>query len=112
MEYPFEKLQGRRVLLDTPERPKSAIELTPETEKLMNEEFGKKFTRMRIYAVGEDVETWKVGDYVFVARQSLDHAEIIDIEGSIKLMIAEHEIVFKWKEGPGDVKSAYSLIIE
>ena len=105
MSYPFEKLQGRRILLDKPERPKSAIELTPETAAKLDEEFAKKWNKLKIYAVGDDVETWKVGDYIFVPGHTLQHAEAVDIDGSLKIMVGEHDIAFKWKEGPKEVSS-------
>jgi hypothetical protein len=100
MSYPFEKLVGRRVLLNKPERPKSVIELTPETAAKLDEEFAKKWNKLEIYAVGEDVESWKAGDFVFVPGFALQQAEAIDLDGSVKIMIGEHDIAFKWKEGP------------
>jgi hypothetical protein len=109
MSYPFDNLKGRRILLDKPERPKSAIELTPETAAKLDEEFAKKWNKLKVYAVGEDVESWKVGEFVFVPGHVLQHAEAVDVEGSVKIMVGEHDIAFRWKEGPKEVSNVSLL---
>lgn len=91
----FKALKGRRVLLEKPMRPASPIELTPEVQAALDAEFMHQWVKLRVVAVGEDVEDVKVEDMVYVG-QSLQHAEVLEIEGKHYLMVAEHEIAIVW----------------
>ena len=111
MEYPFDKLGGRRILLNKPKRPESILELTPETAARLDEEFAKKWNKLQIYAVGDAVEEWKVGEYIFVPGHVLQHAEGVDMDGELKIMVGEHDIAFRWKNAPEETPSKSSLLI-
>lgn len=91
----FKSLKGRRILLEKPTRPSSPIELTPEVQAALDAEFMHQWVKLSVAAVGEDVVDIQVGDMVYVG-QSLQHAEVMDIEGKHYLMVAEHEIAIVW----------------
>lgn len=90
------QLVGRRVLLNVPKRPESLIELTPETERQMEEEMIKKWVALEVFKVGNDVESVKAGDKVYVPSSALQNAERIPVDGDTKMMIIEFDIAIIW----------------
>jgi hypothetical protein len=92
------KLLGKRVLLTTPRRKESIIELTPEVEKQLEMDMIQEWTNLEVYAVGTDVTVFKPGDKVYVSVSSLSSAERIMIGEDAKLMINEFEIAIIWDE--------------
>ena len=57
----------------------------------------KEWTHLNVCAVGTDVTDVKVGDKVYVRTGALHNAEIIDLNGSIKMMVTIHDIVMVWQ---------------
>jgi hypothetical protein len=55
-----------------------------------------KWTALEIFAVGSEVELFNVGDKVYLQMNALNTAEVIDVEGALKLMIREHDIAITW----------------
>ena len=92
------KLLGKRVLLSTPKRKESIIELTPETEIAMDEDMIKLWTALEVYAIGTDVTLVKAKDKVYTSVSSLSSAERIVIGDETKLLINEFEVVIIWDE--------------
>jgi hypothetical protein len=92
------KLLGKRVLLSTPKRKESIIELTPETERAMDEDMIKLWTALEVYAIGTDVTLVKAKDKVYTSVSSLSSAERIMIGDETKLLINEFEVVIIWDE--------------
>lgn len=92
------KLLGKRVLLTTPQKKESFIELTPETEKAMEEDMIKLWTALEVYAVGTDVTLVKAKDKVYVTVSSLSSAERVIVNDETKLLINEFEVVIIWDE--------------
>jgi hypothetical protein len=92
------KLLGKRVLLTTPRRKESIIELTPEVEKQLEMDMIQEWTNLEVYAVGTDVTVFKPGDKVYVSVSSLSSAERIMIGEDAKLMVNEFEIAIIWDE--------------
>ena len=64
------KLLGKRVLLSTPKRKESIIELTPETERAMDEDMIKLWTALEVYAIGTDVTLVKAKDKILLTGVS------------------------------------------
>jgi len=62
---------------------------------MMYEEM-KAWNRLTIYAVGDKVEDVVAGDVVYIAVSQLEHAEKVDIDGSVKLMLNEMDIAIIW----------------
>jgi predicted nuclease of restriction endonuclease-like RecB superfamily len=92
----FKALKGRRILIEKPERPKSVIELTPEQEAMMDSEFISKWTKLTVYAVGEDVDGIKAGDQVYVPGGALQSSEIVPFEDKHYIMINEFDVAIVW----------------
>ena len=94
-------LRGNRIMLDKPEKKeeegKLDLILTEEMEKQQEQDMMKEWTHLNVYAVGVDVEDVKAGDKVYVRTGALHNAEIIDMEGAIKMMVTVHDIVMIWK---------------
>ena len=88
-------------MLDKPEKKqeegKLDLILTDEMEKQQEQDMMKEWTHLNVHAVGADVEDVKAGDKVYVRTGALHNAEIIDMEGTIKMMVTVHDIVMIWK---------------
>jgi len=93
---PFKTLRGRRILIEVPVKKETTIKLSEkDTDALMYEAM-KQWNRLTIYAIGDKVEDVKVGDVVYIAVGQLEHAEKVDIDGSVKLMLNEMDIAIIW----------------
>lgn len=94
-------LRGNRVLIDKPEKKeeenKLDLILSESDEKDLEKDMMKEWTHLNVCAVGTDVTDVKVGDKVYVRTGALHNAEIIDLEGSIKMMVTVHDIVMIWQ---------------
>jgi len=94
-------LRGNRVLIDKPEKKdeekKLDLILSADDEKAMEQDLMKEWTHLNVCAVGTDVTDVKVGDKVYVRTGALHNAEIIDLNGSIKMMVTIHDIVMIWQ---------------
>ena len=94
-------LRGNRVMLDKPEKKqeegKLDLILTDDMEKEQEKELMKEWTHLNVFAVGADVTDLKEGDKVYVRTGALHNAEIIDMEGKLKMMVLIHDIVMIWQ---------------
>lgn len=97
-KYPFKKLRGRAIFLDIPKRPESVLQLTAKDEDAIMQEAMKMWNKLTVYAVGDKVEEIKAGDQVYVrtAALNLETVERIDVDGEVKLVINEGDIVLIW----------------
>ena len=94
----FKKLRGRAILLNVPQRKKSVIELSAKDEEAMMQEAAKLWSRLTVYAIGDKVEEVAVGDEVYVRTGALnmETVERIEIDGEIKLLLTEGDVVIIW----------------
>lgn len=94
-------LRGNKVLIDKPEKKeednKLDLILSKDDEKGIEEDMMKEWTHLNVFAVGVDVTDVKAGDKVYVRTGALHNAEIIDLDGSIKMMVLIHDIVMVWQ---------------
>jgi len=94
-------LRGNKVLLDKPEKKeeegKLDLILTDEMEKQQEQDMMKEWTRLNVHAVGVEVSDLKAEDKVYVRTQALHNAEIIDLDGKIKMMVNIHDVIMIWK---------------
>lgn len=94
-------LRGNRVLIDKPEKKeeenKLDLILSESDEKDLEKDMMKEWTHLNVCAVGTDVTDVNVADKVYVRTGALHNAEIIDLEGSIKMMVTVHDIVMVWQ---------------
>jgi hypothetical protein len=92
----MKSLRGRRVLLTMPELKKSAVELSAKDEEAIMQEAMKKWLKLEVFAVGDEVTDVKLGDRDYVQTYALESGEKIEIDGSIKLMINDNAIAIVW----------------
>lgn len=90
-------LKGKRVLLDVPQKKESVIELSAKDEETIMQEAMKLWTKLTVFAVGDTVEGFDAGAKVYCTTGSLEHAEKVEINGSIKLMVGQGDIAIIWK---------------
>ena len=94
-------LRGNKVLIDKPEKKeednKLDLILSKDDEKGIEEDMMKEWTHLNVFAVGVDVTDVKKGDKVYVRTGALHNAEIIDLDGNIKMMVLIHDIVMVWQ---------------
>lgn len=94
-------LRGNKVLLDKPEKKeeegKLDLILTDEMEKQQEQDMMKEWTHLNVHAVGVEVSDLKAEDKVYVRTQALHNAEIIDLDGKIKMMVNIHDVIMIWK---------------
>ena len=90
------KLLGKRILIKKPERKEpSLIELSEEQKEAMDREMMMKYSKLEVAEVGDECASVKKGDTVYVGR-GLEHAELIDIEGSLFFMLNEAQVSIIW----------------
>jgi len=94
----FKKLRGRTILVSVPERKKSGLELSAKDEEAIMADAAKLWSRLTVYAIGDKVEEVAVGDQVYIrtAALNMEHVERIEIDGSIKLVLNEGDVVIIW----------------
>ena len=94
-------LRGNKVLIDKPEKKeednKLDLILSKDDEKGIEEDMMTEWTHLNVFAVGVDVTDVKKGDKVYVRTGALHNAEIIDLDGNIKMMVLIHDIVMVWQ---------------
>ena len=96
MSYPFKSLEGRRVLITKPVRKESLIELSPEASAALDADAMKSWTKLDVYAVGEDVTKLKAGDKVYLSSSALQGAEILEVDGALRLMVSDYDVAIIW----------------
>jgi hypothetical protein len=93
---PFKTLRGRRILIEVPVKKESVITLSEKDQDALMYEAMKQWNKLTVYAVGDKVEEIAVGDSVYIPVPQLEHAEKVDIDGSVKLMFNEMDIAIIW----------------
>jgi hypothetical protein len=96
MSQPFKSLKGRRILITKPVRKESLIELSPEASASLDADAMKSWTALEIYAVGEDVTEHQVGEKVYISTLALQNAEILEVDGALRLMLSDYDIAIVW----------------
>jgi hypothetical protein len=91
------KLRGNRIYLEIPKREESIIELTPELEESRIKEEMKKYSKLKVYALGELVTDINVGDEVLVIPDALVKAPIIPLSDELNvLLVSNFDVVMVW----------------
>lgn len=90
------KLHGKRILVNKPEVKESAFELSEKDKALLEADMRTKWTALEVFAIGDEVEKFKVGDKVYLQMNALNTSEVVDIDGALKLMVREHDIAITW----------------
>ncbi len=94
----FKLLRGRTILVDVPVRKESGIQLSEKDEEHIMKEAMKMWNKLTVYAVGDKVEDVKAGDQVYIrtASLNLEIVERIEIDGAMKFVLNEGDVVIVW----------------
>lgn len=92
----MKSLRGKRVLVSVPELKKSAVELSAKDEEMIMQEAMKKWQKLTVYAVGDDITDIKVGDQVYIQTYALESGEKIEVDGAIRILTNESAIAIIW----------------
>jgi hypothetical protein len=90
------QLKGRRVLLNKPEVKESQFELSEADKLALEMDMRKTWTKLEVYAIGDEVSSVKVGDKVYMGITGLQASEAVELEDGMKLMVAERDIAIVW----------------
>ena len=90
------QLKGKRVLLNKPEVKESQFELSEADKMALEMDMRKTWTKLEVYAVGDEVESVKAGDKVYMGIIGLQASEAVELEDGVKLMVAERDIAILW----------------
>lgn len=90
------KLKGKRVMLSKPVMEKSAIELSPDVQESVDRANMVKWTHLDVFAVGDGVDSVKIGDSVYISKSAIERCEVIEVDNEIKLIVSEFDIVLIW----------------
>lgn len=90
------KLLGKRVLINVPQKKESVIELTAKDEEQIMREAMKLWTKLEVYAIGNEVDLVVPGNHVYITTHSLQSAEKIEIEDNMKLLVYQSDIAVIW----------------
>ena len=89
----FKELRGKRVLVTKPvSETKSLIEITPEVQAELDKELMSKWTRLTVFAVGNEVVDIKPNDEVYINASMLANAELVRLEGVDYMMVLDHAV--------------------
>lgn len=89
----FKQLRGRRILITKPvAETKSIIEITPEVQAELDKEMMKRWTRLTVFAVGNEVTDLAAGDEVYINASMLANAELVQLEGVDYMMVLDHAV--------------------
>jgi co-chaperonin GroES (HSP10) len=95
METPFKKLLGHRVLVPFPEvETKSDIILVDTANAAQEAELIKKYLRIPVLMIGNEVTRVKVGDEIFIPARCLapGRADAVEIDEKRYYIIQEVDI--------------------
>ena len=92
----YTTLRGTRILLEAPELKDNGLKLDNKTEDAMRQEFAVKLGRLKVYAVGTDVDDIKEGDEVYLQSYALQGAEKLKVADKVMFMVNERDIAIIW----------------
>jgi hypothetical protein len=90
------RLLGKRIMLNRPEEKKSSIKVSEAQQRELDLELMKEWTKLTVFAVGDEVQTIHAGDKVYAYVNSLANAEVLEVDGSKKIIVSLPEIVVVW----------------
>jgi hypothetical protein len=90
------QLKGKRVLLNKPEMKESMFELSEADKHAIEMDMRKTWTKLEVYAIGDEVESVKPGDKVYMGIIGIQASEAVELEDGMKLMVAERDIAIVW----------------
>jgi len=90
-------VQGRRILIEKPERKESAVILGEDVQANLDADMMKQWSRLKVVAVGDECTSVMTGDQVYVGS-ALANSEVVEIDGSIFFIVYESNVAIIWNE--------------
>jgi len=89
------RFQGKIVILSKPEYKEKikGLQLGAKDLADMDAELIKSYTKLTVYAVGEDVNFCKAGDNVLITPRQLSFSDVVEIDGGAKFVTQESHII-------------------
>ena len=91
----FKILRGKKILIEKPKAPESALTLSDKFKAEQEQELMKRWSKLRVAAVGDEVTGVKVDDEVYVGN-ALAHSEVLEIDGNVYFLVAEAAVSIIW----------------
>jgi hypothetical protein len=94
----FKLLRGRTILVNIPVKKESSLQLSVKDEDMIMAEAMKMWNKLTVYAVGDKVEDVAAGDQVYIRTSALnmETLERLDINGEVKFVLNEGDVVIVW----------------
>lgn len=93
------KLRGKRVILNLPEKKNNnELVLLPGMQEELEREELLTLQNLEVFAVGDQVDDIKAGEWVFVSANNLGMSVPLKIKGEDKIMLREMDVDFIWEE--------------
>lgn len=96
----FRTLLGNRVYLEIPKREESKIVVDENTKEALKREMLKKYSKLKVFAVGEGVTNpfLKVGDEVLVEPEALARkAVMVDLSDDVQVALVSYfDVIHIW----------------
>jgi hypothetical protein len=51
---------------------------------------------LEVYQIGESVEGISVGDMVYLPKNAIERCDLVEVEGTLKLMVSDFDIAIIW----------------
>ena len=90
------QLRGNRILLNKPEAIDLESVTSIEEKETLKAQTIAAWNALQVFAVGDEVINFIVGDTVKLSKDTISNIETIDVNGVPKLLIREPDIVIKW----------------
>jgi len=91
------KVLGNRIMVLKPKAPESLIELTEEVKASMEEEMMKRWSKLEVTHIGDDVTKIKIGDRVYIGAHALKAAEIIQYNEDYHFLVSEPSVLIVYE---------------
>ena len=103
MEFKAIKLLGNRVYLELPKQEESKILIVEHnTKEDLQREMLRKLSNLKVFAVGDLVNTISVGDDVLVDPGALAKAHLIPLNDDVQVaLVSVFDIVHIWNKIEG-----------
>lgn len=97
MAKEFKQLRGNRIYLEIPPMKESPIHLTPELEAKLIEEEKDKYTRLKVYAVGNLIDDIKERDELLVDPAALQKSPVINLSKDRRvILVSPFDVIHIW----------------
>ena len=92
------KILGNRIMVLKPKAPESLIELTDEVKASMEEEMMKRWSKLEITHIGDEVDKVKIGDRVYIGAPALKAAEIIQYNDDYYFLVNQQSVIIVYED--------------